>query len=207
MSGGKKTSPGNSSKRLSYRFDDPDSEPLLATATPSLSAVLSTEGVGTLLFALVCPTSRFTAALTLAALSFIGGRVSSSHLNPAVTIAYVVRGYSTSLWKGMEWRRGAQYVLAQLLGATMGCLLRCAFFGAPSASSLALSGSAGALSYAMGLLLPCCLLALTHVAGKPRCLFAERALRRHFQRADCTLLCLPIAPLVCPARPPPLPTC
>lgn len=164
VSGRKKPSPGNNSKRLSARFDEPDGEPLLEAKPPSLSAVLSTEGVGTLLFALVCPTSRFTAALTLAALSFIGGRVSSSHLNPAVTIAYVIRGRTTSR-KGMEWKRGAQYVLAQMLGATMGCLLRIAYFDAPSANSLAIATSGSLLFYAMGLALPCSLLAVTHLAG------------------------------------------
>ena len=41
----KKLSPGNNSKRLSARFDEPDGEPLLEAAPPSLSAVLSTEGV------------------------------------------------------------------------------------------------------------------------------------------------------------------
>src|SRR4051794_34017438 len=50
------------------------------------------------------------------------GAVSGAHLNPAVSLAFAVRG-------DFPWKRVPGYVVVQLLGATLACLFLLAVFG------------------------------------------------------------------------------
>jgi aquaporin Z len=59
--------------------------------------------------------------MVLAIILFMGA-VSGAHLNPAVSIAFAARG-------DFPWRRVPGYIIAQLLGATLACLLLWALFG------------------------------------------------------------------------------
>ena len=59
--------------------------------------------------------------MVLAIILFMGA-VSGAHLNPAVSLAFAVRG-------DFPWRRVPGYVVAQLLGATLACLFLLAVFG------------------------------------------------------------------------------
>lgn len=59
--------------------------------------------------------------MVMAVILFMGA-VSGAHLNPVVSIAFAMR-------RDFPWRRVPPYVLAQLLGATLGCLFLLAVFG------------------------------------------------------------------------------
>ena len=59
--------------------------------------------------------------MVLAVILFMGA-VSGAHLNPAVSIAFAARG-------DFPWRRVPGYIIAQLVGATLACLLLAALFG------------------------------------------------------------------------------
>ena len=50
------------------------------------------------------------------------GAISGAHLNPAVSMAFAARG-------DFPWRRVPGYIIAQLVGATLACLLLWALFG------------------------------------------------------------------------------
>jgi aquaporin Z len=50
------------------------------------------------------------------------GAISGAHLNPAVSIAFAARG-------DFPWRRVPGYIVAQLAGATLACLLLWAMLG------------------------------------------------------------------------------
>ena len=50
------------------------------------------------------------------------GAISGAHLNPAVSLAFALRG-------DFPWRRVPGYVILQLVGATLACLFLCAVFG------------------------------------------------------------------------------
>jgi aquaporin Z len=50
------------------------------------------------------------------------GAVSGAHLNPAVSLAFAVRG-------DFPWKRVPGYIITQLLGATLACLFLLAVFG------------------------------------------------------------------------------
>lgn len=60
--------------------------------------------------------------LMVMAIILFMGRVSGAHLNPAVSLAFALR-------RDFPWRRVPAYVLAQLLGATLACLLLAALLG------------------------------------------------------------------------------
>jgi len=60
--------------------------------------------------------------LTVTAVILFMGAVSGAHLNPAVTIAFSLRG-------DFPWRRVPAYVLAQLAGASIACLFLWAVYG------------------------------------------------------------------------------
>jgi aquaporin Z len=62
------------------------------------------------------------------------GTVSGAHLNPAVTLAFAVRG-------NFPWRRVPGYVLAQLLGGVAAAQFLCALFGTVGALGATLPGS------------------------------------------------------------------
>ena len=61
------------------------------------------------------------ALMVLAIILFMGG-IGGAHLNPAVSLAFAMRG-------DFPWRRVPGYVLAQLLGASIACLVLWAVFG------------------------------------------------------------------------------
>jgi len=60
--------------------------------------------------------------LTVMAIILFMGAVSGAHLNPAVTLAFTLRG-------DFPWRRVPGYVVAQLAGAALACLFLRAVFG------------------------------------------------------------------------------
>ena len=60
--------------------------------------------------------------LMVAAIILFMGAVSGAHLNPAVSLAFAVRG-------DFPWRRVPGYIVVQLLGATLACLFLLAVFG------------------------------------------------------------------------------
>jgi aquaporin Z len=67
--------------------------------------------------------ARVTApGLTVLAVILFMGAISGAHLNPAVSIAFAARG-------DFPWVRVPGYILAQLVGATLACLLLVALFG------------------------------------------------------------------------------
>src|SRR5205809_3545136 len=60
--------------------------------------------------------------LMVMAIILFMGAVSGAHLNPAVSLAFALRG-------DFPWRRVPGYVVVQLLGAVLACLLLWALFG------------------------------------------------------------------------------
>ena len=60
--------------------------------------------------------------LMVMAIILFMGAVSGAHLNPAVSIAFAVRG-------DFPWRRVPGYIIVQLLGATLACLFLWAMLG------------------------------------------------------------------------------
>merc|ERR1719162_2712898 len=72
----------------------------------------ATEFIGTFFLALVgLHVGTFTTSLMLAALTFMGCRISQAHYNPAVTVAHLVR-------KSIALEDALWYMLWQILGAT-----------------------------------------------------------------------------------------
>jgi aquaporin Z len=68
------------------------------------------------------PAAVTAPGLTVMAVILFMGAVSGAHLNPAVSIAFSLRG-------DFPWRRVPGYVLAQLAGATLACLFLWAALG------------------------------------------------------------------------------
>jgi len=60
--------------------------------------------------------------LMVMAIILFMGKVSGAHLNPAVSVAFALR-------RDFPWRRVPAYVIAQLVGATLACLLLSAVLG------------------------------------------------------------------------------
>jgi aquaporin Z len=61
-------------------------------------------------------------ALMVMAIILFMGTISGAHLNPAVTLAFAGRG-------DFPWRRVPGYIIVQLIGATLACLLLWAMLG------------------------------------------------------------------------------
>jgi aquaporin Z len=79
--------------------------------------------VGALGAGAISRTAAVTApGLTVMAIILFMGAVSGAHLNPAVTLAFAMRG-------DFPWRRVPGYVVAQLAGATLACLFLWALYG------------------------------------------------------------------------------
>ncbi len=107
-------------------FDDPTLEyrrlfsELLGTFFLVLVAagggILHAKGQISLAAAVVAP-----GLMVLAIILFMGA-VSGAHLNPAVSLAFAVRG-------DFPWKRVPGYIIVQLLGATLACLFLLAVFG------------------------------------------------------------------------------
>ena len=109
-------------------FDDPKLEwrRLFSEILGTFLLVIVAAGGGTINAVSNGAISR-TAAVTapglmvLAVILFMGA-VSGAHLNPAVSIAFAARG-------DFPWLRVPGYIIAQLLGATLACLLLKALYG------------------------------------------------------------------------------
>jgi aquaporin Z len=107
-------------------FDDPRREwrrlfsELLGTFMLVLVAagggILHGEGQVSLAAAVVAP------GLMVMAIILFMGAISGAHLNPAVSLAFALRG-------DFPWKRLPGYVLIQLIGATLACLFLDAVFG------------------------------------------------------------------------------
>jgi aquaporin Z len=108
------------------QFDDPGLEwrrlfsELLGTFFLLLAAagggLLHAKGEITLSAAVVAP------GLTVLGIILYMGAVSGAHLNPAVTLAFALRG-------DFPWKRVPGYIIIQLIGATLACLFLLAVFG------------------------------------------------------------------------------
>jgi aquaporin Z len=108
------------------QFDDPKLEyrrlfsELLGTFMLVLVAagggILHGQGQISLSSAVVAP-----GLMVLAIILFMGA-VSGAHLNPAVSLAFAVRG-------DFPWKRVPGYIIVQLLGATLACVFLLAVFG------------------------------------------------------------------------------
>ncbi|MGY1745474.1 MIP/aquaporin family protein [Blastococcus sp. SYSU D00695] len=72
-------------------------------------------------------------ALMVAAIILFMGAVSGAHLNPAVSVAFALRG-------DFPWRRVPAYVVAQLLGAVLATLLLRGLIGEQGDAGLTLPG-------------------------------------------------------------------
>ena len=72
-------------------------------------------------------------ALMVAAVILFMGAVSGAHLNPAVSIAFALRG-------DFPWKRVPAYIVAQFLGAVLATLLLWALIGKQGSAGLTLPG-------------------------------------------------------------------
>jgi aquaporin Z len=72
-------------------------------------------------------------ALMVAAIILFMGTVSGAHLNPAVSIAFALRG-------DFPWKRVPAYIVAQFLGAALATLLLWALIGKQGSAGLTLPG-------------------------------------------------------------------
>jgi aquaporin Z len=72
-------------------------------------------------------------ALMVAAIILFMGTVSGAHLNPAVSIAFALRG-------DFPWKRVPAYIVAQFLGAILATLLLWALIGKQGSAGLTLPG-------------------------------------------------------------------
>jgi len=107
-------------------FDDPHKEwrrlfsELLGTFALVLAAagggLLHAKGQISLAAAVVAP------GLMVTAIILFMGAVSGAHLNPAVSLAFALRG-------DFPWKRVPGYILIQLIGATLACLFLRWVFG------------------------------------------------------------------------------
>jgi aquaporin Z len=110
------------------KFDDPALEwrRLFSEALGTFLLVLAGAGAGVVnatSHGAIGRTAAVTApGLTVLAVILFMGAVSGAHLNPAVSVAFAVRG-------DFPWRRVMGYVIAQLVGATLACLFLWAMLG------------------------------------------------------------------------------
>jgi aquaporin Z len=81
-------------------------------------------------------------ALMVVAVILFMGAVSGAHLNPAVSVAFALRG-------DFPWRRVPAYIAAQLLGAVLAGLLLWALIGQQDSTGLTLPGPGISTSMAM----------------------------------------------------------
>src|SRR6476661_8261573 len=70
------------------------------------------------------------------------GKVSGAHLNPAVSLAFALRG-------DFPWRRVPAYIVVQLIGATLAALLLWALLGKQGSAGLTLPGAGISTTTAM----------------------------------------------------------
>jgi aquaporin Z len=135
-------------------FQDPDQEwrRLLSEAYGTFLLVIVAAGGGMMSQAFPNTISR-TAAVVAPALMVMGvilfmGKVSGAHLNPAVSVAFSLRG-------DFPWRRVPGYIGVQLIGATVAALLLHGIIkvSAANGSNYVAGGYAGWQGYLMEALL------------------------------------------------------
>jgi aquaporin Z len=107
-------------------FDDPRQEwrRLFSELLGTFMLVLVAAGGG-LLHAkgqISLPAAVVAPGLMVLAIILFMGAVSGAHLNPAVSLAFALRG-------DFPWKRLPGYVIVQLIGATLACLFLLAVFG------------------------------------------------------------------------------
>jgi aquaporin Z len=109
-------------------FDDPRHERLrlFSELLGTFLLVLVGAGgavVGAVSDGQISRTAAVTApGLTVLAIILFMGAIGGAHLNPAVSIAFALRG-------DFPWRRVPGYILTQLVGAALACLVLAALFG------------------------------------------------------------------------------
>src|SRR3954468_4129775 len=81
-------------------------------------------------------------ALMVAAIILFMGTVSGAHLNPAVSVAFALRG-------DFPWKRVPAYIVAQLIGAILATLLLWALLGKQGNAGLTLPGAGISTTTAM----------------------------------------------------------
>jgi aquaporin Z len=81
-------------------------------------------------------------ALMVMAIILFMGAVSGAHLNPAVSIAFALRG-------DFPWKRVPAYIVAQFIGAVLATLLLWAFLGKQGSAGLTVPGNDVSTSTAM----------------------------------------------------------
>jgi aquaporin Z len=81
-------------------------------------------------------------ALMVAAIILFMGTVSGAHLNPAVSVAFALRG-------DFPWKRVPAYIAAQFVGAVLATLLLWALIGRQGSAGLTLPGSGISTTTAM----------------------------------------------------------
>jgi aquaporin Z len=81
-------------------------------------------------------------ALMVAAIILFMGTVSGAHLNPAVSVAFALRG-------DFPWKRVPAYIVAQLIGAILATFLLWALLGKQASAGLTLPGSGVSTTTAM----------------------------------------------------------
>jgi aquaporin Z len=81
-------------------------------------------------------------ALMVAAIILFMGAVSGAHLNPAVSVAFALRG-------DFPWKRVPAYIVAQFAGAVLATLLLWALIGKQGSAGLTLPGSGISTATAM----------------------------------------------------------
>src|SRR6266576_2229911 len=108
------------------QFDDPRLEwrRLFSELLGTFALVLAAAGGG-LLHAkgqISLPAAVVAPGLMVTAIILFMGAVSGAHLNPAVSLAFALRG-------DFPWKRVPGYIIIQLIGATLACLFLLAVFG------------------------------------------------------------------------------
>ena len=81
-------------------------------------------------------------ALMVAAIILFMGAVSGAHLNPAVSVAFALRG-------DFPWKRVPAYIVAQILGAILATLVLWALIGKQGSAGLTLPGQGISTATAM----------------------------------------------------------
>src|SRR4051794_22705411 len=107
-------------------FDDPQLEyrRLFSELLGTFMLVLAAAGGGILVGKgqIVLAAAVVAPGLMVLAIILFMGAVSGAHLNPAVSLAFALRG-------DFPWRRVPGYIVVQLVGATLACLFLLAVFG------------------------------------------------------------------------------